>query len=139
MSSSASRSGPGYGDLWLVELEGRAISEEGTKENYRDDLRVHVRPFFENDTLGEVGRVEAFLKQQRAVSYSMAKHSRTLLNQLFGYALRPDALSRNPGRGHLSAAQAQRRAAGAHPGADHGDPARCRRLAYRAGLTGPEA
>lgn len=87
-------------DLWLVELEGREISE-GTKENYRDDLRVHVRPFFENYTLGEVttGRVEAFLKPQRAVSYSMAKHSRTLLNQLFGHALRHHALARNPVEG----------------------------------------
>jgi integrase len=87
-------------ELWLAELELREISE-GTKENYRDDLRVHVGPHFENYTLGEIttGRVEAFLKSQAAVSYSRAKHSRTLLNQLFGYALRHDALARNPVEG----------------------------------------
>ena len=33
-------------ELWLGDLDGRDISE-GTKENYRDDLRIHVRPFFE--------------------------------------------------------------------------------------------
>lgn len=87
-------------ELWLTELEGRDISE-GTKENYRDDLRIHVRPFFEGYTLGEIttGRIETFLKQQGVVSYSRAKHTRTLLNQLFGYALRNDALGRNPVQG----------------------------------------
>jgi hypothetical protein len=50
-------------ELWLGDLERRDISE-GTKENYRDDLRVHVGPYFENYTLGEIttGRVETFLK-----------------------------------------------------------------------------
>lgn len=87
-------------ELWLADLEQRHISE-GTKENYRDDLRLHVRPFFESYTLAEIttGRVEIFLKQQAAISYSRAKHTRTLLNQLFGYALREDALSRNPVEG----------------------------------------
>lgn len=87
-------------ELWLTDLAGRDISE-GTKDNYRDDLRLHVRPFFEGYTLGEIttGRVETFLKQQAAVSYSRAKHTRTLLNQLFGYALRNDAVTRNPVEG----------------------------------------
>jgi len=40
-------------ELWLSDLEGREISE-GTKENYRDDLRIHVRPFFESYTLSEI-------------------------------------------------------------------------------------
>lgn len=40
-------------ELWLTELESRDISE-GTKDNYRDDLRVHVRPFFDDYTLGEI-------------------------------------------------------------------------------------
>ena len=54
-------------ELWLTELESRDISE-GTKENCRDDLRVHVRPFFDDDTLGEIttGWIENFLKQQAA-------------------------------------------------------------------------
>ncbi|MFT4264082.1 MAG: tyrosine-type recombinase/integrase [Nocardioides sp.] len=90
-------------ELWLAELATRDISE-GTKENYRDDLRVHVRPYFEGYTLGEIttGRVETFLKSQSAVSYSRAKHTRTLLNQLFGYALRNDAMPRNPVEGTSS-------------------------------------
>ena len=58
-------------ELWLVDLESRGLAAN-TKENYRDDLRVHVRPFFEHYTLGEVttGRVEGFLKAEGAVSYS---------------------------------------------------------------------
>ncbi|TYL51668.1 site-specific integrase [Nocardioides sp. BGMRC 2183] len=87
-------------ELWLSDLAGRDISE-GTKDNYRDDLRLHVRPFFEHYTLGEIttGRVEVFLKREAEVSYSRAKHSRTLLNQLFGFALRHDAIGRNPVEG----------------------------------------
>lgn len=84
-------------DLWLADLDTRDLAMN-TKENYRDDLRVHVRPYFENFTLGEIttGRVESFLKAESSVSYSRAKHARNILNQLFGYALRQDALARNP-------------------------------------------
>ncbi|NYI78937.1 tyrosine-type recombinase/integrase [Nocardioides panzhihuensis] len=94
---SASSPFPDLCELWLADLELRDIVDN-TKDNYRDDLRLHVRPFFENYTLGEIttGRVEFFLKSERTVSYSRAKHSRTLLNQLFGFALRHDAISRNP-------------------------------------------
>jgi integrase len=90
-------------ELWLADLEDRDISE-GTKDNYRDDLRLHVRPFFDNYTLGEIttGRVEAFLKAQGAVSYSRAKHTRTLLSLMFGFALRHDAIGRNPLEGTSS-------------------------------------
>lgn len=87
-------------DLWLSELDTRQISE-GTKDNYRDDLRVHVRPFFDSYAVGEIttGRCEAFLKAECAVSYSRAKHSRTLLNQLFRFAMRNDVMTRNPVEG----------------------------------------
>lgn len=87
-------------ELWLADLAQREISD-GTKENYRDELRVHVRPFFENYTLGEIttGRVETFLKTELVKSYSRAKHARTLLNLLFGFALRHDAMARNPVEG----------------------------------------
>lgn len=86
--------------LWLADLDARDLSE-GTKDNYRKDLRTLVMPTFEHYTLGEVttGRVESFLKEQAASSYSKAKLSRNLLNQLFGYALRQDAISRNPVEG----------------------------------------
>ena len=91
---------PDLAELWLADLEVRDISE-GTKDNYRDDLRLHVRPFFEHYTLGEIttGRVEHFLKSERRVSYSRAKHARTVLNQLFRFALRHDAMPRNPVEG----------------------------------------
>ncbi|WP_186812666.1 site-specific integrase [Cellulomonas composti] len=87
-------------ELWSQDLDLRDISE-GTKQNYRDELRLHVRPAFEPYCLGEIttGRVELFLKRQAAVSYSRAKHSRTLLNQMFSFALRHDALARNPVEG----------------------------------------
>jgi hypothetical protein len=83
--------------LWLADLERQNLVE-GTKENYRDDLRLHVTPAFEHFALGEIttGRVEWFLKSEAAVSYSRAKHSRTMLNLLFGFALRYDAIPRNP-------------------------------------------
>jgi len=87
-------------ELWLTDLELRDISE-GTKENYRDDLRLHARPALEQYTLGEIttGRVEWFLRQEAAISYSRARHSRTLLNQMFAFALRHDAVARNPVQG----------------------------------------
>ncbi|MFS3129868.1 tyrosine-type recombinase/integrase [Nocardioides sp. Bht2] len=87
-------------ELWLADLEIRQIADS-TKDNYRDDLRLRVRPWFEHYTLGEVttGRVETFLKGEAAVSYSRAKHSRTVLNQLFAFALRHDAIARNPVQG----------------------------------------
>ena len=89
-----------FGDLvalWLADLALRDIAEN-TKEKHPDDLRRHVRPFFEHCTMGEIttGRVEWFLKSERAVSYSRAKHSRTLLHQRFTFALRNDAMARNP-------------------------------------------
>lgn len=51
-------------ELWLADLELRDLTE-GTRENYRDDLRVHVTPVFEHYSLGEIttGRVEWFLKR----------------------------------------------------------------------------
>lgn len=87
-------------ELWLADLAQREISD-GTKKNYRDELRVHVRPFFESYTLGEIttGRVETFLKTELASSYSRAKQARTMLNLLFGFALRHDAIARNPVQG----------------------------------------
>jgi integrase len=42
------------------------------------------------------GRVEWFLAKQAKVSPSQARQTRTLLNMLFGYALRHDAIARNP-------------------------------------------
>ncbi len=87
-------------DLWLADLDLRDLAGN-TKENYRICLRLHVRPAFEHYTLAEVttGRVEWFLAKQAQVSPSQAKQTRTMLNMLFGYALRHDAIARNPVEG----------------------------------------
>jgi integrase len=90
-------------ELWLADLELRELAD-GTKDSYRDQVRLHVLPAFEHFTLGEVttGRVEWFLKSQAAVSHSRAQRSRTMLNLLFGFALRHDAMPRNPVEGTSS-------------------------------------
>ena len=87
-------------DLWLADLELRDVAE-GTRQTYRDQLRLHVRPTFQHYTLGEIttGRAEWFLKSQASYSLSRARQSRTLLNLLFAFALRHDAISRNPVEG----------------------------------------
>jgi integrase len=84
-------------EVWLADLAVRHLAE-GTKQNYRDQVRLHVLPAFEPYTLAEIttGRVEWFLKSQAAISSSRARQSRTLLNLLFGFALRHDAVTRNP-------------------------------------------
>ncbi|MFL6174876.1 MAG: tyrosine-type recombinase/integrase [Marmoricola sp.] len=87
-------------DLWLADLDLRDLAGN-TKENYRSCLRIHVRPAFEHYVLAEVttGRVEWFLAKQAKVSPSQAKQARTMLNMLFAYALRHDAIARNPVEG----------------------------------------
>ncbi|HET7690090.1 MAG TPA: hypothetical protein VFK41_06915 [Nocardioidaceae bacterium] len=87
-------------DLWLADLELRDLAGN-TKENYRACLRLHVRPAFQHYTLAEVttGRVEWFLAKQANVSPSQAKQTRTMLNMLFAYALRHDAIARKPVEG----------------------------------------
>lgn len=58
-------------------------------------------PAFEHYTLAEIttGRVEWFLKAEAKASMSRAKQSRTVLNLIFAFALRHDAISRNPVQG----------------------------------------
>jgi integrase len=84
-------------EAWLTDLDLQPLAD-GTKQSYRDQVRLHVLPAFEHYTLAEIttGRVEWFLKSQAAISSSRARQSRTLLNLLFGFALRHDAVPRNP-------------------------------------------
>lgn len=84
-------------EVWLADLDLQNLAE-GTKQNYRDQVRLHVLPAFEHFVLAEIttGRIEWFLKSQGTVSSSRARQSRTMLNLLFGFALRHDAVSRNP-------------------------------------------
>lgn len=76
-------------------------SQRAPRQNYRDNLRLRVLPTFEHYTLGEIttGRVEWFLKAERQLSVSWAKQSRTLLNLMFSFALRHDAITRSPVHG----------------------------------------
>lgn len=100
-------------EVWLADLDLQKLAE-GTKQNYRDQVRLHVVPAFEHYTLGEIttGRVEWFLKSQATISPSRARQSRTLLNLLFAFALRHDAVARNPvaGTSPLRTPKAQPRA-----------------------------
>lgn len=84
-------------ELWQAELETRDVAD-GTRDRYGDALRLHVRPALEHFTLNEMttSRVEWFLRRQYEMSYAQARTARTLLNQLFGFAMRHDAMVRNP-------------------------------------------
>jgi integrase len=84
-------------DHWLADLDLRSLAK-GTRHGYREHFRLHVLPAFEHYTLAEIttARVEWFLKSQAAYSASRAKQSRTLLNLVFAFALRHDAIGRNP-------------------------------------------
>lgn len=86
--------------LWLADLEMRDLAE-GTRQNYRDTLRLHVLPAFEHYALVEIttGRVEWFLKAEAKASVSRAKQSRTVLNLVFAFALRARLLSTSCLRG----------------------------------------
>jgi hypothetical protein len=70
-------------EVWLADLDVQELAE-GTKQNYRDQVRPHVLPAFEHYTLAEIttGRVDWFLKSQAAVSSSRARQSRSQLNLL---------------------------------------------------------
>jgi hypothetical protein len=82
---------------WLASNEHRDLAPK-TVELYADVARTRIVPAFAHFALGEVttARVEAFLQAEFSVSYQRAKQSRTLLNQVFKFALRHDAIGRNP-------------------------------------------
>lgn len=94
---SASSSFADLAELWLADLALRDLAH-GTRQGYRDHFRLHVLPAFEHYTLTEIttGRVEWYLKSQASFSNSRAKQSRTLLNLVFAFAMRHDAVDRNP-------------------------------------------
>jgi hypothetical protein len=54
-------------EVWLADLDLKRLAE-GTKQHYRDQVRLHVLPAFEHYTLAEIttGRVEWFLESQAA-------------------------------------------------------------------------
>jgi len=73
----------------------------GSKDLYRRELNSLVLPTFKAFRLREIttGRLDQFLKRQGTVSYAHARHSRVVLNLMFNYALRQDALHHNPVQG----------------------------------------
>ncbi|MFD4420855.1 tyrosine-type recombinase/integrase [Agromyces sp. NPDC058484] len=83
---------------WIEDVRVRTDLAAGTKDLYRRELTSLVLPTFDTFRLREVttGRVDQFLKRQSLVSYAHARHSRVVLNLMFNYALRHDALHRNP-------------------------------------------
>jgi integrase len=125
---------------WLEDVQMRTDLADGTKDVYRRELHSLVLPTFKNFLLREVttGRVDRFLKQQALRSYARARHSRVVLNLMFNFALRHDAVVRNPvaGTGRLKRVKQQPKAL------TPGDVAAVRRAAreWRTGpsLSGPK-
>ncbi|GAB3129341.1 tyrosine-type recombinase/integrase [Glaciibacter psychrotolerans] len=85
-------------DAWLEDLMLDVDRADSTKEIYERELRGLVLPTFQHFTVREVtvGRIERFLKVQRALSYARAKHSRTILSMVLGFAVRREIIARNP-------------------------------------------
>ncbi|SEO05195.1 tyrosine-type recombinase/integrase [Cryobacterium luteum] len=97
-SLDASSPFPVLAAAWMEDVMLDVDRSQGTKDTYQRELRVLVVPFFENFTIREVtvGRIELFLRQQRAQSYPRAKHSRTLLGMILAFAVRREIIPRNP-------------------------------------------
>jgi hypothetical protein len=85
-------------DAWLEDLRLDVDRADGTKDDYARELRGLVLPFIEHNPVREltVGRIELFLKVQRAQAYARAKHSRTILSLVLGFAVRRGIIPRNP-------------------------------------------
>ncbi|MGR0221580.1 tyrosine-type recombinase/integrase [Agromyces sp. ZXT2-6] len=83
---------------WLEDMCRDHDLADNTKDTYERELRTLVMPTFGNFTVREVtvGRVESFLKTQRAKSYPRAKHSRTILGMVMSFAVRREIVPRNP-------------------------------------------
>lgn len=85
-------------DEWIADVKIRTDLSAGTKDLYRRELNSLVLPVFGDLRLREMttGRVDQFLRQQAVVSYARARHSKVVLNLMFNFALRRDAVVRNP-------------------------------------------
>ncbi len=85
-------------EAWLEDLMLDMDRADSTKDIYERELRGLVLPTFEHFTVREitVGRIERFLKLQRTTSYTRAKHSRTVLSMVLGFAVRREIIPRNP-------------------------------------------
>jgi len=96
--------------LWLADLDMREISE-GTKDNYRDDLRLHVRPAFEAYTLGgDHHRARRVVPQEPVRDLVVTR-------QAHPHVAEPDVCLRAAARRHRP--QARRRHLGTQPPQAH--------------------
>ena len=97
-SLTASSPFPLLAAAWMEDVMLDVDRTLGTKDTYQRQLRGLVVPFFEHFTIREVtvGRIELFLKQQRKISYTRAKHSRTILGMIMAFAVRREIILRNP-------------------------------------------
>ncbi|TFD57680.1 hypothetical protein E3T39_12905 [Cryobacterium suzukii] len=83
---------PAPAHAWLEDVTLDVDRSQGTKDTYQRQARGLVLPFFEHFPVREVtvGRIERFLREQRARSYPRAKHSRTILGMISAFAVRRD-------------------------------------------------
>lgn len=84
-------------ERWLAWNDARDLAPK-TKQWYAELVHSRLLPTFGQFVLGEIttARVEAFLQAEYADGWQRAKKTRTLLSQLFKFAMRHDALQRNP-------------------------------------------
>jgi len=89
---------PLLAQAWMEDVLLDADRAQGTKDVYESELRRLVLPYFQNFTIREVtvGRIELFLRTQRAQSYTRAKHSRNVLGMVLAFAVRREIIPRNP-------------------------------------------
>lgn len=81
-------------ELWMESIEADPELSIGSKDTYTRELRTLLRPTWDSFTIREIttGRVDRFLKAQRAKSYARAKHSKTLMNMVMAFAARRPAI-----------------------------------------------
>lgn len=89
---------PLVAEAWMEDVMLDVDRAQGTQDVYQGELRGLVLPYFEHFTVHEVtvGRIELFLRMQRAKSYARAKHSRTILGVVLAFAVRREIIPRNP-------------------------------------------
>ena len=127
-------------EAWLEDLMLDVDRANGTKTVYEYELRGLVLPIFEHFTVCEVtvGRIELFLKVQRAISYTRAKHSRTILSMVLGFAVRRGIIARNPVKETSRMKKPQHTPKALTPDQVVRNPPRGPQLAHRGGQDGTQ-
>ena len=97
-SLTASSPFPALAQVWLGDVTRDVDRSPGTRDTYERQVRGLVLPVFEHFTVSEVtvGRIDRFLREQRAHSYPRSKHSRTILGMILAFAVRWGIIPHNP-------------------------------------------